>query len=362
MTTTTDKSMIAFGSKILGLLDEASFSTTYKFAVLLALIDRVSEGVSARGRAPGSLRTSSVAERVFELYWPQTAPFERGESAVRLSQSGRGEAAIVRRLSVLREKHSIVASAPAVRVKQLPEYPKLLSDVEFTVANMPLPRLQRPYPPFIYEIDWDEKTLRKTYFSKDRKIQLLPGAGANLVRLGPLLRPLLEQKWMLTIGRFNMGALDESRLHRFLFQPQRVRPKKLLVGLTALQNGKCFYCRKPMAKGHIDHFIPWSHSMDEGIDNLVLACHPCNLSKSAHRPAAAHVKAWSARLKPRRQKQLASLAAQHGWEKDIGRTVGLARSSYLALPNGTRLWRSTHRFSEIADERSVIEDILGTVS
>lgn len=358
----SDDLLVAFGSKVLSLLEEASYATTYKFALLLALIDKTREGVSARGNAPESLPTRAVAERVLQLYWPQSAPFRGTKEAHVLKQSGRGQAAIVSHLTRFRSHQELSLTTHASGLRALTGYDTLLRKIEWTVAEMPLPRLQRPYEPFIYEIDWDEAVTRTAYFSRERRIALMPNAGEHLIRLEPLLRPVVERYWGLKVGTLNRDLTDEARLHRFLFEPHRLPPKKLLSDLTELQSGRCFYCGHETRNRHIDHFIPWAHSLDEGIDNLVIACGTCNLSKSAHRAASRHVDSWAARLAPSNQTDLASIASAHGWEKDVGRTLGLARATYVGLPNGTKLWEAKDSYSEISVEREEITSMLAVAS
>jgi hypothetical protein len=60
----------AFGEKLLTLLDEAAVSTTYKYALLLAIIDLCMERTGASGDAPRSTQkpqTDGPAERVAVL-------------------------------------------------------------------------------------------------------------------------------------------------------------------------------------------------------------------------------------------------------------------------------------------------------
>jgi hypothetical protein len=47
----------AFGEKLLNLLDEGSFTATYKYAVLLGLIDLCMEHSSSDGSAPTAVTT-----------------------------------------------------------------------------------------------------------------------------------------------------------------------------------------------------------------------------------------------------------------------------------------------------------------
>ena len=59
---------IRFAEKVLELLDEGRFVATYKFAVLLALIDLCFEKNAASGIAPDSVTTRQLAEKIIEIY------------------------------------------------------------------------------------------------------------------------------------------------------------------------------------------------------------------------------------------------------------------------------------------------------
>ncbi len=66
---------LAFAEKVLALLRQAAFTATYKYAVLIGLIDLALEGTSASGAPPESITTPQLAEAVVRLYWPQVLPF-----------------------------------------------------------------------------------------------------------------------------------------------------------------------------------------------------------------------------------------------------------------------------------------------
>ncbi len=67
---------IRFAEKLLALLEEGSFSATYKYAVLLGLIDLCLEYADRHGDPPAVVTTTQLAHKVIELYWPLTSPFE----------------------------------------------------------------------------------------------------------------------------------------------------------------------------------------------------------------------------------------------------------------------------------------------
>lgn len=66
---------VSFAERVLQLLDQAAFTATYKYAVLVALLDLVLENTSRSGTPPRSVTTRQLAEKVLELYWPQTRPY-----------------------------------------------------------------------------------------------------------------------------------------------------------------------------------------------------------------------------------------------------------------------------------------------
>ena len=67
-----DRGAVAFAERVIALLDEGTFTATYKFALLLALLDVCLERTDASGRPPTTVSTRDLARRVIELYWPQT--------------------------------------------------------------------------------------------------------------------------------------------------------------------------------------------------------------------------------------------------------------------------------------------------
>ena len=65
-----------FLERMLLLLSQGNFTTTYKYALLLALIDLNIEG-AGQGGPVTSVTTRQLAERVIVLYWPHTRPYAR---------------------------------------------------------------------------------------------------------------------------------------------------------------------------------------------------------------------------------------------------------------------------------------------
>ncbi len=66
------------------------------------------------------------------------------------------------------------------------------------------------------------------------ELLLAPGAGDHLLRSAPLLRPLVQSAWAITVARFN--TLGQARLQEFLFGAERV--SLALVSSDLLLSGR----------------------------------------------------------------------------------------------------------------------------
>lgn len=60
--------------------------------------------------------------------------------------------------------------------------------------------------------------------------------------------------------------------------------KEDINNLVLNSNNICYYCKKNIDKMHIDHYIPLALNGRHHIDNLVVSCSTCNLSKGKKMP------------------------------------------------------------------------------
>ena len=88
-----DDGPIRFAERLLSLLDEGSFTATYKFAVLLGLMDLCLEHSDRFGEPAPMVTTRQLAQKLVELYWVHTTPFDSTEGEVLRQNTGRGWAA-----------------------------------------------------------------------------------------------------------------------------------------------------------------------------------------------------------------------------------------------------------------------------
>lgn len=361
-----ERALIRFAENVLALLSEGKRTATYKYAVLLALIDLCLEKTSPSGAPPALVTTRELAEKVIELYWPHTVPYDRKRAVLKQIKS-RKDAGI---LSLIREFRRAAArdpSAPLGRVRQsVPErFEALVRDVEWQLIRNPLPRLQtigRSQHRFLYQISWTAQTAdqmkpsvrryqRGGGGSFDNRILFVGHVGEYLCKLNGLLRPLIQRRWAQMVAELNQ--LEESRLERFLFGADRTPTKEVRDGLREIQNDRCFYCDSKFAdsarsRAQVDHFIPWSRYANDDIENLVAAHERCNADKRDFLAAAPHVARWTERLRPELSTavQLRALAQDVRWPTSPERSLNVARALDLDLSPDAKLWLREEEFVE----------------
>lgn len=342
---------IRFAEKVLELLDEGGFVATYKFAMLLALMDLCFEKNAASGIAPDSVATRQLAEKIIEIYWPHTVDYHRVSGILRQNAGNQAEipAAILRfRRDIARDPSTPLHQAKTAFATG---YERLVRSVEWTLIEMPLPRLQTiglSRDTFLYEISWDESVRRGDLGREfDNNIRLKSGAGDYLIQLNGLLRPFIHKKWASMVARIN--RLPENELEDFLFGVERVSSARVRASLWEIQDGRCFYCSDGIPephRGEVDHFLPWSRYPDNGIENLVVTHKRCNSDKRDFLAANEHVENWSRWLDPdsATPSDLATLSEAASWERNPEKTRSAARALYLRLPVDAKLWRSARLF------------------
>jgi 5-methylcytosine-specific restriction endonuclease McrA len=343
--------VVRFAEKCMALLEEGRFVATYKFAVLLALMDLCLEGSLESGAAPESVTTEQLAEKIVELYWPQTSDYHARNEVLR--QNAGSQAEIVKHIAAFRNRLTSDASSTLHRARSADpiRFANLVRFVEWKLIEMPLPRLQIAGPVadrFIYEISWGEQVRRlEVDGSFDNQIRFKPGVGEYLLQLNTLLRPLIQRKWTLMVAHFN--RLPETQLEDFLFGQDRIALARIRKHIWDMQDGRCFYCGRGISTERgveLDHFLPWSRYPDNGIENLVAADRRCNAAKRDFLAAAEHVERWAPRLGPvgAQGEQLRTIAESVNWARDPQRTCGAARALYLRLSADARLWRTESEF------------------
>jgi len=354
VTAVDDRGAIGFAEKIIELLDEGRYTATYKYAVLLALIDVCLERTQISGGPPDVVTTRQLADKIVEIYWPHTVPFIERARPMILRQNTTGQAAIVSAIVRFRLRHVADPSVPRweARRRAPQEYELLVREVEWKLIQMPLPRLQtmgHSQRQFIYQIYWDvnvnsadvARYLKGAAGCFDNRILFNPHVGEYLLQLSGLLRPLIQRRWAAMVAQVN--RLEDSQLELFLFGAHRIPTARVRAALWEIQEKRCFYCNAPLReplRGEVDHFLPWARYPEDSLDNFVIADPRCNNSKSSSLAASRHVVEWARRFEigGRQYSQLNDVGGKSRWPREPDRTRSVARAIYLRLPADARLW------------------------
>jgi 5-methylcytosine-specific restriction endonuclease McrA len=369
---------IDVAERVLRVLEEGSFTATYKQAVLVALLDLCLESTERDGVPRDTLTTRQVAEKVLGLYWPHTRVWGAQRAGRILVQNSAGARAnvergggVVAKIRLFREEIEQLApgtaSLAAARAQRREAYDRLLDEVEWTLIEMPLPKLQRVggrNAEWLYRIAWrdaDEREpahrgkalptrasvrayQRHAPSDFDNRIHLQPGVASAFARLHALLRPFILRHWTAKVVDLNGLAVDD--VSAFLFGSEREDTGPVRRPLVALQRGRCFYCdAKLTGDVHVDHFIPWARHPDNALHNLVAADAGCNGAKKDYLASVAHVARWRRRALDEVD-ALEAIAHEARWDAGGSRILGAARGIYLALPEEMPLWSRGREFEQ----------------
>lgn len=313
------------------ILQAGSFSSTYKFALLMCLSRLAIE----KGQASGdslTLQYHELAEKFVELYWKQTIPYHFSEDGqLILHQNNGKQAAIVKRLIDLRQQYK---SLGALRRDDAVWSP-LLKSVAKTIKEMPVRYLQNingRNVEFLYQSAQSSQSL-----------VLLPKVMYCLRQFSEIIEELCQKRWLDYIRHNSTNApiLNQlPNLEQFMFEPNRNQLNAVAKVLIELQDCRCFYCHKVIKNKEwaVDHFVPWSIYPSDTGHNFVLADTHCNTQKSNLLAADEFLHQWHERNETQ-DAILVSQLSELGFITDKTRSHKVAEWAYAqAAENGYVLW------------------------
>ena len=202
---------------VLAVLDEGAATGADKFGLLLALIDL------APSVADDALTVDAIAEKLLEIHWDHALPFRDGVALRQVASPNRRNTTVIQTIEDL--TGALGAPMPFEQAKRaVPDaaWRQAVRRVARDTARNPLQLLQRlpgDPAPFLYE-----------YVPADRAIRFLPGAVDDLVVYGPVLRDLVQFRFVRFVARTNrsvLGASIEDDLDVHLFGAERHRSRSV---------------------------------------------------------------------------------------------------------------------------------------
>jgi hypothetical protein len=360
----TEHSQIGLLLKLQRLLSEGSFTASYKFALLQALIDLAVE----RGEdsdAAFSILISDIADKFISYYWRQVLPYvatqrpvEVAAGPIVVADSGPTYGSVLRQitqanaiiLDAVQRAHARFGGSLAAARRDGRSWHSLIGKVARTVREMPLWKLQtigEQHDDFLYPNRPGE--------SVDH-IELRPGVTFTLRRFHGLIRELVRGEWLRFVRglRVNRPILGESEdLYEFLFGSERASLEPHAEILREVQQGACFYCSRGLGPdmGQVDHFVPWSRYPLDLAHNFVLAHAGCNDSKSNLLASVEHLERWWVRNADS-ERLLADAFGERRLVHDLSASRAITRWAYeVAEQSGSKVWRSRTARSVELDPR-----------
>ena len=272
----TPEFQLAFLTKIEELLARGKFTSTYKFALLIALTNiAVENGNDTNDEL--EIEVDEIARQYLALYWSMARPYPQVNAILKQTTNSKKPAAIV---SMLKKDARLAPSSyQRLRVHRVLR-DELVGKARRTLTKYVLRCLQTvrtqgaenkqflyEYPPKV-----DERGLSP-------RITLKRGTAACLRRLRGVIIAMVQARWALFVRQNNKQLSADCRLESFLFGANRIPVSVYAARFYDLQDGRCFYSGKRLRgpeRGEVDHFIPWARYPFDSPFNLVLASRRVN--------------------------------------------------------------------------------------
>lgn len=273
----TAQEQLDFLGKIERLLSQGRFTSTYKFALLIALTNIAVE----RGDDTGEeleVELEEIARQYLALYWNMARPYPR---VAAILKQNREAAKPSKMITLLKEEaRTSQSSYQRLRVYRASR-DGLVNEAIKTLAKNPIHCLQTigktsesTNDRFLFD---HPATAAKCATLK--RIVLKPGVSASLRRMRGIIVALVQSRWALWIRENNDKLAADRELESFLFGASRSPVSVYAERFYELQSGRCFYSGTKLAapnKGEVDHFIPWARYPFDSPFNLVLASREVN--------------------------------------------------------------------------------------
>lgn len=334
---------LTLGQQLVAVLEGGRRTSTYKLAVMVALLDLAVESVPDDPAAEVAINLDDLTDRVMAQYWTQLRPLsEKGHVILRQSRDGRG--VVFAALADLRDQ----CSSPSLRDMPIesaklavPEfYSNAHEKIKKNLVRYPLHLLQQigtgPHECFLYDDSWMGTDSTRVITGHGNQLILFGGVCHTLARLAPLVKPAFQLAWADEVRHMNRDILDDGPdIADHLFGTERVSLTRPAGILAEHFGNECFYCTTRLRAGrHVDHVLPWSRTGIDGLANLVLSCQPCNTNKSDVLPAPAYV----IRALDRGRDVIDALADEIRWPSQYSRVEAASHGLYSTQPDTTPIW------------------------
>lgn len=336
---------IKFLKYIQWLLESGSYTSTYKFALLISLVNVTIES-DIQGNEALFISYETLAEQFIKLYWNQALPYTHDQDSSSdnfdiLYQNSGNQAVVITKIAALQTKQPNLNKA---KMNHANDWAKMRKAIAQTIHKNPAKFLQSP--------ENVERTFLYHYDEKNKNgITLNCGIAYCLAHFSNIIFKLCQQYWTEFVrnNKRNQHLFNQDTdLQGFLFNPSRQNLASLLPMLIDIQDCQCFYCAKPLKKDmEVDHFIPWSKYPNDTAHNFVLADRSCNNAKRDYLADIPFFERWQLRNQIYHQ-DITSFAIEKGFSSDLAASEKISKWAYhLAIENQDLVWQPPKKFKVI---------------
>ena len=338
------------------ILDEGRFTSTYKFAMLMALTNiAVERGSDLAEKLEIDL--DDIAREFIKLYWGMSRPYPAlGKELLLQNRQASRPSTMVSLLSdhaaasleSHRRERRYEASAAAIMAKARRT---IMRDVFWALQTVgpSANGCSAAGDRFLYD-----HPDTKSDGTDIRTMTLKPGVAACLRSLRSVIAAMVQARWARWIREHNPKIGPDADLEEFMFGNERVPIRDHAPWLYELQNGRCFYTQtklKSPGEGQVDHFLPRArYVLDEPI-NFVLATKRANADKRDHVAGTEFLRDWVNRNQSHTMPAPIMNAAHPGATTVTWQTArGIAEWMYEAAErDDLPAWHGIGRVGQIGD-------------
>ncbi len=132
----TAEFQINFLRRIQWLLESSSYTSTYKFALLMAMKNlSIESAISDNSKC--SISYEELAEQFVQLYWTQTLPFSHQDDDSVLKQSNAGGQAKVITSILKLQQETKTTSIRVARTRSIKKWQSTIKDIAQTIKSNP---------------------------------------------------------------------------------------------------------------------------------------------------------------------------------------------------------------------------------
>ena len=247
-------------NQVVALARDASMSSSYKPALLKALVRIVRRGSEQR------ITLHTIGAEFVSMFWVQTVVFRLRQAAT-LNL----EPEVVTRIRCMSDEKRARRLADLTTESR----ERLNLEMAKVIQINVLDAFHRSKPLSMERLyDWSRP---------EQFITMTDSARFFVQKNGSTLEAIANLWWARYLERVNrLAPLVIQKVERE--GATRGSLKRYLQILTQIDGPSCFYCGRSfgakLAAVHVDHVIPWSFLLEDPLWDLVLSCAGCNLSKS----------------------------------------------------------------------------------